>query len=180
MTKKPTFLAVHEARQAFTEAVSDLEERGLHNEIRNLSQALGILRHAGIDVDFAVSGWPGDDSYLGLKNCTSNLTGILRIGNNEHVLSLITDDEDEDEDQTYWALSHSNICLGMADEDNPATFNVDDRDCYQTLQRRIIDLAVENKFIADNDISGAFNHSPRREARIQLSKPVIAPAKVSK
>ncbi len=163
-----TFLSAAQIRDAFGGGVSELEQLGLRDEIRNLSRAIGALRDGGLDVEFEISGWPGSASFLGENECNADINGTLRIGNNRHVLSLLTND---DASRKFWALSFYNASFGSV-EDRKEEFSLYDRDCYQKLQQRIINLAVENKFIEENDVACAFNHGPR-DNRFQLAKPAL-------
>lgn len=165
MSRKYTFMTAAQVRQNLDSATSELEKLGLGNEIRQLSQAIGALRDAGLDVEFEASGWPGSSSFLGADECNSDINGILRIGNNRHILSLLTRDDDS---RKYWALSFYNAVLGPV-EDRKDTFDLSERNCYEQLQQRIINLAVENRFIEENDIAGAFTLGAR--SRVQLMKP---------
>ena len=175
MPRKHTFLSAAQIRKEFESASAVIESSA--PEVRNLSVALGALRDAGIDVEYEVSGWPGVDSALGVSNSIISLTGILRVGHNQHVLTLVTRDTDQHE---CWALSYHNVRIGGVKEEEPDVFDTTERECYADLQKRIIELAIENKFIADNDVARAFSHGPNSETRFQLAKPLIKPARAGK
>lgn len=175
MTDRFALLSPDEIRTAFNQEVSSLARHKLGDEIQRLSLTLKALGDAGVNIRFEISGWPGSDSYVlpndneVRKGYVCELSGMLFVGNNEHILSLI---RQKDGLGCEWVLSHNNVRLGQAGQKRKV-FDIKNPDCYRQLQQWIIVLAAENKFIQDNDIAEAFSHGPRREARIQLSKPTI-------
>ncbi len=144
----------------FNATVEEYEkEKSVIEAIEGLSFAVSALKDAGIDVSLDLNGWAGDQTFKMLnneENLTAGFTGFLRLGTQEHIISLIT--QNSTGPASVLHMSYYNSKLGV----DQRTWDFDllnDPEAYEKFQQKIVSLAARNKVIADHDVTEAFENS---------------------
>lgn len=171
--KRPIMMSPDNIREEFASAVAGVGDDVETEVVQNLSRALAALQQAGIDLTFDISGWCGSDSFKSINGGNATFSGLLSLGNNTHVLSLLT----KGDGVKVLALAYYNSRLGQIDT-RTWMYDITDKDCYVDLQKRIIELAARNQYLSDNDVAGAFRSEGARDnVRLRLPKPASSGAK---
>ncbi len=166
-------LSADDVREAFAAAVQDVK-MDTDDVIHNLSHALASLQEAGVDVSYHVAGWSGANTFkAGMEGQkTSPFSGILTIGNNQHVLSFIKTGANA----KHLVLGYLNVALGDNVDNRFWSFDTTSADCYVELQKQIMLLAARNAYIASHDVASAFRMTTdKTKGAISLHKPNRTP-----
>ncbi len=154
------FLQPLELVKQFNETAEEYEkEKGLTEAIEGLSFAISALKDAGIDVSLELNGWGGDQTFKMLNDeqgLRAGFTGFLRLGSQEHIISLITHDSAGPASTLH--MSYYNNKFGV----DKRTWDFDllnDPEAYEKFQQKVVTLAARNKVIADHDVTEAFENS---------------------
>jgi hypothetical protein len=170
-------LSEADIRQRWQEATKDAAESKYNLRLQALSRAIGALQGAGIDVDLELFGQSSEMAFLmRVKNAKSwwqKESGILRVGNAQHLFTIIVHTQKEEEPKREAFLvkisSHDIRFEGARDNMRHDTYDLmHDPEALVKLQESILSVAKNQKAIAQNDVANAFN----RGALLPMAHPL--------